>query len=42
MANYKTKRRIICHIIMDMEKTKKEKTNPEKVKWVKEKKEDNG
>jgi len=27
---------------MDMEKTKKEKTNPKKVKWVKEKKEDNG
>jgi len=27
---------------MDTEKTKKEKTNPEKVKWVKEKKEDNG
>jgi len=27
---------------MDMEKTKREKTNPEKVKWAKEKKEDNG
>jgi len=27
---------------MDTEKTKKEKINPKKVKWVKEKKEDNG
>jgi len=27
---------------MDMEKTKKERINLEKVKWVKEKKEDNG
>ena len=27
---------------MDMEKTKREKINPEKVKWAKEKKEDNG
>ena len=42
MENYKTNRRIICHIITDMGKIRKEKINPKKVKWVKEKEEDNG
>ena len=42
MANYKTNRRIICLITIDMEKIRKEKINLEKVKWVKEERKNNG
>ena len=42
MVNYKTKRSKLCLITTDTEKIRKEKINPKKVKWVKEKEEDNG